>query len=291
MPPTLESIALKVKTLGKRNPAYAEIVQWMGDLLSEVVQASAAGGFQPPQLDLEPESRLEAWSRGKAFLKPEELPLDWEQIGVLYRRLVKLIAKREDGRRQAEGLGRALEQKDNGTPTLLKAVLASDLAAVETAARDLAVDPPVLTLLLRLSLRPALTTIAQSVRPRLNLDRWQYGHCPVCGSAPKLADLSGEGGKRRLHCSLCESEWFYPRLRCPFCENENREELSYLRAETEDGLRVDLCARCRHYIKTIDLRHFADPIIMPLDDVATWHLDIIAGQKFEDQGQPRSRGA
>ena len=194
------------------------------------------------------------------------------------------MKKREDGLRQAEGLLKAIEEKRNGAPVLMKDVLASKYEAIEDSANALNVDSPVLALLLRLSLRPSLLIIAQTVLDHLDLSPWSFGHCPVCGSAPRLADLSGEGGKRRLHCSLCETAWPYPRLRCPFCENDNREDLSYLRAESEEGLRVDLCGRCDNYLKTVDLREIAGPIILPLDDVATWHLDIIAGKNLEDKG-------
>ena len=87
---------------------------------------------------------------------------------------------------------------------------------------------------------------------------------------------------------MCETVWSYPRLRCPFCENDNREELSYLRAENEEYLRVDLCGRCNNHLKTLDLREISGPIILPLDDVATWHLDIIAGKNLEDKGKALS---
>ena len=281
MSPNLENIASKVKVIGKRNPVYAEIAQWVGDLLSETVQV--AGKFRLPELNLDQAPSLEARSQGRSFLDPEGLSLDWEQAGALYKHLVDLLTKRENGLKQAEGLLQALAKDQNGIPKLMKAVLASDFEAIETAAREFKIDPPVLTLILRLSLRPALLNVAQAVFERLDLNQWSYGHCPVCGSAPKLADFSGEGGMRTLHCSLCETAWPYTRLRCPFCENDNREDLSYLRAESEEGLRVDLCNRCGHYIKTIDLRELEGPIIVPLDDVATWHLDIIAQENLENR--------
>jgi formate dehydrogenase maturation protein FdhE len=62
-----------------------------------------------------------------------------------------------------------------------------------------------------------------------------------------------------------------------------------LRAEKEEGLLVDLCGRCNHYLKTIDLRELAGPIIVPLDDTATWHLDIIAVKNLEDKRSDLSR--
>ncbi len=282
-----KDIASKVKAIGSRNPAYAEVIQWAGELLSETVRVS--GKFSLPSLNLDQEHSPEAWPQGRSLLDPGELSLDWEQAKALYKRLVSLVEIREEGRGQVEGLLQALVEDQDGTPRLMKAALTSDLRAIETAAQELKIDPPVLTLLLRLSLRPALLSMARAVLDRLDLSRWTYGHCPVCGSAPILADLSGEGGKRRLHCSLCETAWPYPRLQCPFCENDNMEDLSYLQAENEEGLRVDLCSGCGHYLKTIDLRELPGAVILPLDDVATWHLDLIAQRTLEDEETNLSR--
>lgn len=292
-PQNLEVIVSKVKTISARNPAYAEVVQWVGDLLAETVRENELEESHllemNPELEMDPTDKLETWKQGRSFLKPETLTLDWVKTTILYKRLVEFVKKREDGRRQEKGLLKAVEKMENGAPVLLTAALASDTEVIESSAKALNVDSPVLTLLLQLALRPALTTIAQSVLKRLDLNQWDYGHCPVCGSAPRLADLSGEGGKRTLHCSLCEAAWPFQRLRCPFCENDNREELVYLRAEKEEGLRVDLCGRCNHYLKTIDLRELAGPIIVPLDDTATWHLDIIAVKNLEEKGSDLSR--
>lgn len=285
---SLEDINAKVKAIAARNPIYTEISQWMGDLLSETLKASDSEEFHLPEFNVDQADKLKAWKQGQSFLTPQELTLDWGKITALYKRLVELVKKQKDGRHQEKGLLKAIEEMENGVPVLIKAALASDIKAIETSAKALSIDSPVLALLLRLSLRPALIAIAQAVLEQLDLSLWYYGHCPVCGSAPGLADLSGEGGKRRLHCSLCETVWSYPRLRCPFCENDNREELSYLRAESEEGLRVDLCGRCDNYLKTMDLREIPGPIILPLDDVATWHLDIIAGKHLEDKGSASS---
>ncbi len=257
--------------------------------MAETVKASASEEYHLPDLNVDQEVLRKAWIQGRSFLNPEELDLDWKKISALYKRLVEFVGKREDGRRQAEGLLKAIEENHNGTPVLMKAALSSNYEAIEASAKAFSIDSPVLALLLRLSLRPSLLIISQAVLEHFDSSLWNHGHCPVCGSAPRLADLSGEGGKRRLHCSLCETAWPYPRLRCPFCENDNRKELSYLRAESEEGLRVDLCGRCNNYLKTMDLREITGPVILPLDDVATWHLDIIAGQSLEDKGGVLSR--
>jgi FdhE protein len=283
MTQSLEDIDTKVKAIAARNPVYAEISQWVGDLLSETLKTSNSGKTHLSEFNIDQEDLRKRCEQGRSFLNPEELTLDWETVSALYKRLVQLVGKREDGRRQAEGLLKALEETENETPVVLKAALVSNYEAIEATAKKLNIDSPVLVLLLHLSLRPSLLIIAQAVLENLDLSLWNHGHCPVCGSAPRLADLSGEGGKRTLHCSLCETAWPYIRLRCPFCENDNKEELSYLRGENEEGLRVDLCGRCNNYLKTVDLREIPGPIILPLDDVATWHLDIIAGKHLEDK--------
>ncbi len=286
MASNLEDIALKVRQIETRNPVYAELAQWVGDLLSTTIKASET--LRTPALNLVPEILPATWYQGKSLLNPEELALDWERAKGLYRQLVDQLKTRPDALRQTEGLLQAIAEDQDGTPVLMKAVLTSDFDTIEATAKKLEIDPPVLALLLHLSMRPALLEAAQAAVRCLDLDKWHYGHCPVCGSAPRLADLSGEGGKRTLHCSLCETAWPYMRLRCPFCENENRKDLSYLRAENEDYLRVDLCGRCGQYLKTIDLRELPGSIILPLDDVATWHLDLIAQENLKDQGNKQS---
>jgi len=262
---SLEDIDTKVKVIAARNPVYAEITQWVRDLLSKTVEASENFRISDFKLDFDP--LPDTWHQGKSLLNPEELSLDWEKISALYKCLVELVGKRDDGRRQAEGLLKAIEETENDTPVVMKAALASNYEAIEASAKAFSIDSPVLLLLLHLSLRPLLLLIAQAVLEHLDLSLWNFGHCPVCGSAPRLADLSGEVGKRTLHCSLCETAWPYIRLRCPFCENDNRKELSYLRAENEEGFRVDLCDRCNHYLKTMDLREISGPVMMWLHGI------------------------
>lgn len=286
MTSTLEQIQTKVKNITARNPVYSEISQWVGELLTITVKAS--DGFRPVDIPFTADTIPPAWYQGKPLMKIDELPLNWMQAKALYNQLVNQIKHTKGGQKQADGLMQALDDDADGIPILMKAILASDFDAIQTTAGRLSIDPPVLTLLLRLSLRPALLEMAQRARDQLDLDRWLHGHCPVCGSAPLLADLSGEGGKRTLHCSLCETAWPYTRLRCPFCENDDIDDLSYLMAENEKGLRVDLCNRCGNYLKTIDLRELSGPVIVPLDDAATWHLDIIAQKNLTGQGIKQS---
>jgi FdhE protein len=275
--PSLEDIAAKVETLSSANPAYAEVVSWVGELLSETVRA--AEDFELPPGVLPPASP-EASAKGRSLLDPAQLGLDWVAARRLYERLVDMVASQKGGEEQAPALQKALAKDSGDPPGLFKAVLAADYKAMEAVAEEYGATPPVLALLLRLALRPQLVALAQAAGDRDDAQNWNFGHCPLCGSAPRLADLSGEGG-RSLHCSLCETVWSYRRIQCPFCESTEQDDLAYLKAESEPALRVDVCSRCGQYVKTLDLREMGGSVIMVLDDAATWHLDLLVRKHLE----------
>ncbi len=81
---------------------------------------------------------------------------------------------------------------------------------------------------------------------------WDHGRCPVCGGEPSVAYLAGEGGKRFLICHRCETRWRFPRMVCPFCEEENPGESCYLFLEEQQykTMTGQVCDRCKRYIKT-----------------------------------------
>ena len=108
---------------------------------------------------------------------------------------------------------------------------------------------------------------------------WRHGRCPVCGSHPYMARLSGDNGRRSLACSLCYTEWTFDRLRCPFCDNTDQDQLRYFTVEGDTAHRVDCCDRCRRYLKTVDERVSSGSTDLLLEDMATAHLDAVALQQ------------
>lgn len=101
--------------------------------------------------------------------------------------------------------------------------------------------------------------------------------CPQCGSKPQLAVLrpEGDGGKRMLLCSLCQTEWEYRRILCPACGEENHEKLPRYTADGIPAVRVEACDICRHYLKSVDMT--VDGLAVPVvDEIATAPLDLWA---------------
>ena len=105
--------------------------------------------------------------------------------------------------------------------------------------------------------------------------------CPCCGAAPVAAVLRDEPeikGRRTLLCSLCLTEWTYPRTRCPACGEERAEKRPHHVSESWPHIRVEECGSCRTYIKAIDLRAvgLAVPVV---DELASVELDLWAAEQ------------
>ena len=280
-----EDVDSKIKEISAHNPVYAELVAFVGGLLMETIRMDA--GSPVPMPEILPNQVEDRLRRGKPQLKPAEMPVDWPAAKDRFDRLARLVEKHTDDPEAAAAWGRASIGDESDEYRLLKAFLASDAHTLEVAAEESRVDPSALALLIGMALRPALVRSAGIVADALDLSLWKRGVCPVCGSTPALADIAGDEGKRTLYCSLCETPWPYPRIKCPNCENDDPDSLWYIKAENETGLRVDMCGRCGNWLKTIDRRELPSPIIVPLDDAATWHLELLA-EKHKEPETPKT---
>jgi len=129
------------------------------------------------------------------------------------------------------------------------------------------------------SLRPALEVVSEKYSKIIEASQWSEGYCPICSREPKIGELKDEEGKRYLFCSQCGLEWRYKRVKCPFCGNENQQELAYFTIEDEEKYRVDVCNECKRYIKTVDLRNTKGEVNLDIEDIATLHLDILANDE------------
>ena len=105
--------------------------------------------------------------------------------------------------------------------------------------------------------------------------------CPYCGASPLAAVLRDEPaakGRRTLLCSLCLSEWTFPRTRCPACGEERADKRPHHVSESWPHIRLEECGSCRTYVKAIDLREngLAVPVV---DELTSVELDLWAGEQ------------
>ena len=142
------------------------------------------------------------------------------------------------------------------------------------------VDRQVLGFVVFNSLKPSLNVFAENLSGSLDsVATWEKGYCPVCGSAPEIS-LFEENGKRFMVCGFCGYKWASRRIYCPFCENSDHETLRYIEIEGEEEHRVDLCEKCKKYIKTINVTKTTGRVYPSLENQATTYIDLY----IEDMG-------
>jgi len=127
------------------------------------------------------------------------------------------------------------------------------------------------------SLRPELENIAEKYGEVVTKSGWSEGYCPICGKDPKIGEIrKEEDGKRYLFCHQCGFKWYFNRIKCPFCGNDEQHSLAYFEVEGDERYRVDVCNKCRRYIKTVELPKSSEEPNLDVEDIATLHLDMIA---------------
>jgi FdhE protein len=170
---------------------------------------------------------------------------------------------------------------------LTRSLLIGDLEEVKSVATQLNLKPDLLSFIGVNLVQALLEFYSEKLEDKIDRESWFKGNCPVCGSFPAMEKLRREDGKRILWCGLCSTEWHYKRIKCPFCGNEDHNSLRYFFTEgdlssdsspEENPFRVDVCDKCKKYIKTIDERKMPENEIPDFfqENINTLYLDILA---------------
>jgi FdhE protein len=266
-----ELVRRAAASLAAIRPSYAELIGFYGDIFIAQEDARLRIRFEPFRLAPD---RVAIKLRDRfPLIQPAEMRFDPREAAVLFNQLCRIAMDRSS---KLAAPAEILSRHPTQIPPLFQSFLDEDSERVAAAAAALDVDPQALSFFLYHSLRPAFCTCAQELADLLgDFSSWEQGYCPVCGSLPALAWIEGDG-QRYLHCGFCWQRWPMPRLLCPHCGARDPQQLSYRTSEAEKEYRLDLCAACRTYIKTVDARHLARPGYPPLEQVASLHFDIQA---------------
>jgi len=127
--------------------------------------------------------------------------------------------------------------------------------------------------------RPFREHVAAYLLEGIDKLNWFSGYCPVCGHWPALAHLNSESGQRTLWCLCCDTKWNFKRIQCAYCLNEKHEYLEILNPENEDSYRIQVCKKCKRYLK--EVRSNIEVANFPFDKfyLGTLPLDIIAAKE------------
>jgi hypothetical protein len=119
------------------------------------------------------------------------------------------------------------------------------------------------------------------------------GACAFCGGMPwiawRVASASSEGAQRFLGCALCGGEWSAGRIRCPSCAEERPDKLASFQSERYPTVRIETCASCRAYVKSIDLTIDARAI-PEVDDLLSLSMDLWAVEEGYARIEPGLAG-
>jgi len=158
------------------------------------------------------------------------------------------------------------------------------LAAIADAAD---VDRGALASVAHLAALPLLQACGRQLRSEIPA-YWPQGYCPVCAAWPILAERRGLDRSRRLRCGRCSSEWEVEWLCCIYCREREHRRLGTL--EPEEGgerLKVETCASCKGYLKSISTLQGFSPLELLLQDLETIELDLVAMDR--GFGRPEER--
>lgn len=267
----------------REHPEYREILSIFLGLFAFIEGKEGATGISFSLPDRHGPERV---AGGLPLLSRESFSLDGKESAAFLSGILAVLRAANRDPAGAEELDRieaALGRGSLDLPALFDACLRQDRPAIEEAAKAVSVRPPLLAFLLEIPLRTALECVAETVDPR-SLEGWKEAYCPVCGARAGMDELAGEEGRRYLSCSGCFFRWPFRRLMCPFCGNEDPDTLSYFIAG--DGpTRVGTCRKCGRYIKTRDSRKGNADIPMEAEDLATIHLDLLAGREGFERGK------
>ncbi|MDH4157323.1 MAG: formate dehydrogenase accessory protein FdhE [candidate division Zixibacteria bacterium] len=146
------------------------------------------------------------------------------------------------------------ETPEEALSRLVRHTLKGDVAYFENLSRERSIPADRLAFFGNFLVRPIRQRARHVLESAYDLDQWHYSYCPVCGLWPQMARLEEEFGQRHLWCIGCTGQWSFPRMRCPFCLEDNQEKLGYLTVEGWEGYRIQTCDNCHHYLKTRDER-------------------------------------
>lgn len=237
-----------------------------------------------PRLSLPPKYIAAKLERGVPALAGEPIPLP---VPVLTSPLLQLCSELAQGGagEAAEHIRSAVENGSIEVGSLLTASLARHQDAIREGAVHRGLAPDLVWLVAELAVSPfahalqrrLLSNAASDEVLAVALARWNHGYCPSCGSWPALAEVVG--GHRVLRCSFCAAAWELNAYACVYCGESGEAFVTAAPDEERKDRRVEVCATCAAYLKTVDIAELSPFPLLAIADLETMDLDIAAMER------------
>jgi FdhE protein len=220
----------------------------------------------------------------------QQAPLLHRQTLVLNQLHVRQLLQELLGQLESEGAHALASYQPSAAETLelIAAAIRQDGDALETMANARDIDPGGLSSVAHLAALCVMQQCSRQVEPQLPL-HWSAGYCPICGAWPTLAERRGLDRSRRLRCGRCATDWEVEWLYCIYCGERDHNRLGSLAAdESGEQHKVETCASCRRYLKSVASLQGLGALELLLTDLETVELDLVALNR--DYHRPLTNG-
>jgi hypothetical protein len=233
----VKELEARLDRLLKNRPDLEEAAALQRELLRECYRTPPRA--EPPIL---PRDRArQKLVDGVPLLHGEDVALDLAFCRDLFGRLLNALQRRPESAEAAAEIAHAAATGRLDFERALGEALVNHPEHLVELATWAAVPADVLASVLELVVRPPLQALALALKPLLQ-----------------------------------EIEHWDRRLECAFCGNDDHRSLGYLQGEREPRFRVEICERCRGYLKSANAFESSPAEYLVLDDLASVHLDIAA---------------
>src|SRR5437763_12148061 len=247
----------RVGALKKARPDLIEALDLQAAIIRTVLASPRPPEAQPFAL---PREQAAARIReGVPLLHDQPVHLDIHFAADLFSRLVNVLQTTDDTERRErlDGLVSAATSGQLDPEQLFSEAFVHHPDHLAQLAAAAGIDPDLLTAVATQSVAPLQRAYAERLLALIErIDEgtpdgaaWTRGYCPVCGGWPLLGELRGVELAEFLRCAACGSGWRTQRLLCAYCGNEDWRSLGSLAIEGEHRFRIQVCERCRGYLK------------------------------------------
>jgi FdhE protein len=260
--------AARLAELQARRPEWHA---WLA-LLNEVEQAVGNSAWRNglPTRD----SRLATSDTDAPLLHGCTVEVDAAELQQLIRRLGSIASGLEGG----SSLGRYRPTADEAV-RLIGAAVRQDRDEIAAVAAERGLEAGALASVIHLAALPLLRSSGRALQDRVPR-HWPHGYCPICAAWPILAERRGLDRSRRLRCGRCAGEWEVEWLTCTYCGERKHQQLGSLIPEDGDEvLKLETCASCRSYLKSVATLQAIPAFDLLLRDVETVELDLVARER------------
>ena len=221
------------------------------------------------------DSFLDHLKTGIPLISFDDLKIDRSRLCDLFTLILRIIENHLNlGKQDMEWLGKLASDE-----MLLNQTARNWYEGTDTENNTHRVDRELVATTMQAVLWPWLRIQAEALSDEVETTIWRRPGCHICGGRPDFSYLAKEDGSRWLSCFRCDSEWLFQRLECPFCGNTDQKELDCF-SDDSGFYRMEVCHKCRNYIKSIDLRKAKEDVLIPLEKVMAVNLSWMDQDSF-----------